>query len=197
MDNKTIDFYNHNAEKYFKWRSGQGADRAQQVFLQSMIRSGHILDLGCGTGEKSLWFKENGLRVTAIDASPEMLKYLTNIEELSCRQMDIRELKFEEKFDGIWASFSVQHLTLNEQNLLFAKIPRNLKVGGVFYLGIHEGNQSYRDQLGRLYVPRMENDLRDHYLSCNLSIFEFFREHSTSFDGKPIEVMHLFAKLKN
>ena len=196
MDNKTINFYNHNADKYSKWRSDQSADEAQTIFLQNTKSAGHVLDLGCGTGEKTLWFKQKGLMVTAVDASGEMLKYLTNINGVSCSQMDITELDFEEKFDSIWASFSVQHLEINEQDQLFAKIPNNLKNGGVFYLGMHEGTQSYRDQLGRLYVPRSENDLRNNCASNNLSIFDFFREQSTSFDGKPIKVMHLFARLK-
>ena len=69
-------------------------------------------------------------------------------------------------------------------------------VGGIFYLGIHEGDRSYRDQLGRLYVPRTEKDLRAICHSHNLVVFEFFREESSSFDGHPIEVMHMFSRLK-
>ncbi len=194
MDNKTIKFYDYNAEKYSKWRSDQGADQAQKVFLQNTKSAGYILDLGCGTGEKSLWFRNNGLAVKAVDASGEMLKFLKNAQGIFCSQMDIAKLEPAEKFDGIWASFSLQHLKKNEQNKLLKKIPRILNKGGTFYLGIHEGKQSYRDQLGRLYVPRSEKDLRAIFSSNELSIFEFFKEKSSSFDGKPIEVMHFFAR---
>ncbi len=195
MDNETINFYDQNAEEYSKWRSNQGADLAQEIFLQNTISAGNIMDLGCGTGEKSLWFRDNGLTVKAVDASNQMLQFLKNIDGVKCSRMDINELSFEENFDGIWASFSVQHLELHEQNILFKKIPKMLKAGGIFYLGIHEGNQSYRDQLGRLYVPRAEKDLRSIFLSNNLSIFKFFREQSHSFDGDPIKVMHFFSRL--
>ena len=33
----------------------------------------YILDLGCGTGEDAVWLSQKGARVTAIDASPEMV----------------------------------------------------------------------------------------------------------------------------
>ena len=194
MDEKTINFYDHNAEKYSKWRSDQSPDQAQKVFLQNTKPGGYILDLGCGTGEKSLWFRDNGLNVKAVDASEEMLKFLNNAQGVFCSQMDITRLEHEEKFDGIWASFSIQHLKINEQNELLKKIPKTLNKGGIFYLGMHEGSQSYRDQLGRLYVPRSEKDLRAIFSFNRLSIFEFFREKSSSFDGEPIEVLHLFAR---
>ena len=45
MDKKTIDFYDHNAEKYSKWRSDQGPDQAQKVFIQNTKPGGYILDL--------------------------------------------------------------------------------------------------------------------------------------------------------
>ena len=196
MDDKTINFYNKNAENYSKWRSNETEDQAQKIFLKYTKPDGHILDLGCGTGEKTLWFRNNGLAVTAIDASAKMLKFLKNVEGVFCSQLDITELGSQEKFDGIWASFSVQHLEVHEQNKLFGKIPNILKEGGIFYLGIHEGYRSYRDQLGRLYVPRTEKDLRAICRSHNLVIFEFFREESSSFDGHPIEVMHMFLRLK-
>jgi SAM-dependent methyltransferase len=39
------------------------------------VRPGlHTLDLGCGTGEDSLWLARNGCRVTAADGSPAMLE---------------------------------------------------------------------------------------------------------------------------
>ena len=80
MDDKTINFYNKNAEKYSKWRSNETEDQAQKIFLKYTKPDGHVLDLGCGTGEKTLWFRNNGLAVTAIDASAKMLKFLKKPE---------------------------------------------------------------------------------------------------------------------
>ncbi len=194
MDNETIKFYNKNADQYSAWRFKEGEDKAQTTFLKHLGCCGHILDLGCGTGEKALWFRKNGLTITAVDASKEMLKYLQNVNGISSLQMDIADLHLNEKFDGIWASFSLQHLRKTDQNIIIKDIPTLLKKGGIFYLGIHEGNQSYRDELGRLYVPRTESDLEYAFSTHKLSIIEIFKEKTSSFDGKPINVMHIFSE---
>ena len=36
--------------------------------------TGHILDIGCGTGENSLFFAEKGYKVTGIDFSPKAIQ---------------------------------------------------------------------------------------------------------------------------
>ncbi len=197
MDNETIKFYNKNAAKYSAWRIEEGEDKAQTTFLKYVGPTGHILDLGCGTGEKALWFRKNGLTITAVDASKEMLSHLQKVKGISSLQMDITKLSLNKKFDGIWASFSVQHLEKTDQDSLIHKVPNLLKEGGIFYLGIHEGNQSYRDQLGRLYVPRIENDLAGIFYALKLSIIKIFKERSSSFDGKQINVMHIFSQFSN
>jgi ubiquinone/menaquinone biosynthesis C-methylase UbiE len=39
------------------------------------VRPGEAaLDLGCGTGTDALWLAEQGMQVTALDASPAMLE---------------------------------------------------------------------------------------------------------------------------
>jgi ubiquinone/menaquinone biosynthesis C-methylase UbiE len=43
--------------------------------LAEHFRAGqHILELACGTGEDALWLAKQGLRVTATDGSPEMVR---------------------------------------------------------------------------------------------------------------------------
>lgn len=36
-------------------------------------RGSHVLELGCGTGEDAVWLAQQGIRVTATDASPQMI----------------------------------------------------------------------------------------------------------------------------
>jgi len=122
---------------------------------------------------------------------------LQKVDGISSFQMDITDLDLDEKFDGIWASFSLQHLKKTDQDILIKNIPTLLKKGGIFYLGIHEGNQSYRDELGRLYVPRTNSDLEYVFYTHKLSIIEIFKEKTTSFDGKPINVMHVFSQFSH
>ena len=195
MDHKTIEFYNKNASEYAKWRSTEKIDLAQKIFCNELPSSGQIIDLGCGTGEKSIWFSQKGFKVDAVDASFKMLEIFESYKSVKIQQMDLNEIVFSKKYDGIWASFSIQHLEKKNQDLLFCKISKALNKRGIFYIGIHEGHKAYRDNLSRLYVPRTENELRKVLKNLNLRIFNIFREENFSFDNKPITIMHIYAKM--
>ena len=195
MDHKTIEFYNKNASEYAKWRSTEKIDLAQKIFCNELPSSGQIIDLGCGTGEKSIWFSQKGFKVDAVDASFKMLEIFESYKSVKIQQMDLNEIVFSKKYDGIWASFSIQHLEKKNQDLLFCKISKALNKRGIFYIGIHEGHKAYRDNLSRLYVPRTESELRKVLKNLNLRIFNIYREENFSFDNKPITIMHIYAKM--
>ena len=194
MDHKTIEFYNKNASEYAKWRSTEKIDLAQKIFCNELAPGGQIIDLGCGTGEKSIWFSQKGFKVDAVDASLKMLEIFESHKAINIQQKDLNEIVFSKKYDGIWASFSIQHLEKKNQDLLFGKISKALNKKGIFYIGIHEGHKAYRDKLNRLYVPRRESELRKILKNFNLRIFNLFREENFSFDNKPINIMHIYAK---
>lgn len=196
MDKKTIEFYNNNAHKYAEWRTNEGIDLSQKIFLNEIKSEGEIIDLGCGTGEKTIWFHKQGLKVDAVDASPQMFEKLNNFKGIKIQKVDLSKIEFQKKYDGMWASFSIQHLVKNIQDLLFKKISKALNNNGILYIGIHEGYKIYRDNLNRLYVPRSENEIRKVFKKNDLMIFNFFKEKNLSFDNEPIKVMHIFAKLK-
>ena len=160
MDIKTIEFYNNNAHKYAEWRSKEETDLAQRIFLNEMKLYGKIIDLGCGTGEKAIWFNKKGLKVDAVDASIQMLEKFKQFKDINIKQIDLSKIMFLKKYDGVWASFSIQHLERIIQDSLIKKISNTLNKNGIFYIGIHEGNKSYRDNLHRLYVPRSETELK-------------------------------------
>ena len=197
MDKTTLDFYDKNAEKYLEWRSFQGPERAQEIFLQNVRTQGRILDVGCGTGNHSVWFAQKGFNVTAFDASKKMVGWLKQKNRVKCFQSDILDFNFDIGFDGIWCSFALQHLEKSNQNKFLEKIPKGLNKQGVFYLGIHEGSQEFRDKFGRYYAPRTQVEINSLFLKIGLSIFKTIKESSSSFDGSPIKVMHFFSTLKD
>ena len=194
MDKKTIEFYNKNSHRYAEWRSKESADLSQTIFLNEVKLNGKINDLGCGTGEKAIWFNKKGLKVDAVDASIKMLEKFKQFKDINTKQIDLSKIMFLKKYDGVWASFSIQHLEKSIQDRLFKKISKTLNKNGIFYIGIHEGNKSYRDNLHRLYVPRSETELKKILKKNKLQIFNFFKENNFSFDNKPIKIMHIFSK---
>ena len=118
MDHKTIEFYNKNASEYAKWRSTEKIDLAQKIFCNELAPCGQIIDLGCGTGEKSIWFSQKGFKVDAVDASLKMLEIFESHKAINIQQKDLNEIVFSKKYDGIWASFSIQHLEKKKPRLI-------------------------------------------------------------------------------
>jgi len=67
------------AADYDRTWTNSGAGRLQRdaVWRQivRLFRAGdHVLDLGCGTGEDAAHLMRHGVRVRAMDASPEMVR---------------------------------------------------------------------------------------------------------------------------
>ena len=64
-------------------------------FLEALQREGRtrLLEIGAGPGRDSLFFQQNGVQVTAVDLSPEMVR-LCQAKGLQAQVMDFRELDF-------------------------------------------------------------------------------------------------------
>ncbi len=71
-----------------------------------IFRAGdRVLDLGCGTGEDAAWLMRLGMRVTAIDASSEMVKR-AQARGVDARVLAIENiLRIEEQFDVVLSNF--------------------------------------------------------------------------------------------
>ena len=139
---KTIESYNKNAKEFSKkFKDNMDLERRRefQRFID-LLNGKKILDLGCGSGEHSLFFKEQGLDVTAIDLSEEMIK-LCKEKGLNVFLMDIENLNFpENSFDGIWAVSSLLHIPKHKIDKVLKKLNALLKNNGILYICLKEGN---------------------------------------------------------
>ena len=140
---KTIDSYNKNAKKLSeKFKSLMDLKRRCefQRFIDLLkTNRNKILDLGCGSGDHSLYFKERGLDVTSIDLSEEMIN-LCKEKGLNAFLMDIENLEFEDKsFNGIWAVTSLLHVPKSKLNEVIKKLNLILNDNGILYVCVKEG----------------------------------------------------------
>ncbi|SVB60985.1 uncharacterized protein METZ01_LOCUS213839, partial [marine metagenome] len=110
---KTIDFYNKNAENYCSKTIGIDLTQIYEKFLKYIPKQGAILDLGCGSGRDSLYFLNNGFDVTSMDASIEMVKLSSKLINQKTIHRKIEDIDFKDKFDGIWACASLLHINKN------------------------------------------------------------------------------------
>ena len=110
-----------------------------------MLQEHHLnrlLDVGAGIGQDSLFSQENGVVVTAVDLSREMIG-LCRDKQLDASQMDIYHLDFPpDSFDAIWSLNCLLHVPKADFSEVLAGIRRVLRGAGVFYLGVYGGPDS-------------------------------------------------------
>jgi ubiquinone/menaquinone biosynthesis C-methylase UbiE len=95
-----------------------------------------LLDIGCGTGQDSVYFAKKGMSVTALDLVSSSLERLSQREKrITCLTQDICQLNFPEgSYDVIYAHLSLQYFDDRQSHEIFANIFKILKKGGLFFV---------------------------------------------------------------
>lgn len=137
--NKTIEYYNENAEEFVKGTCNADMSENQNIFLNYLNKEDYILDLGCGSGRDSKVFIDKGYNVTAIDGSLELCKKAASFIRQKVLNLKFNDIDFENKFNGIWACASLVHVDKEDFKNIFNKITLALKENGVFYVSFKYG----------------------------------------------------------
>lgn len=125
-----------------------------------------FLELGAGAGYDSVFFMENGLSVTAVDISNEMV--------IKCREKGIEAYEFDFydlsslsiKFDCIYAINSLLHVPKNDLHKVLHEIDLSLNKNGLFYLGLYGGDDTETEFVKSDIpdAPRLFTFYSDNYL---------------------------------
>jgi len=101
-----------------------------------------ILDLGCGDGRDTLFFANNGMRVTACDFSEKALSklkkqiYEKSTPNVECKVLDIsKDLKSfsDNSFDAVYAHLTLHYFKNKETTQIFKELNRILKKEGLLF----------------------------------------------------------------
>lgn len=138
MSDKTLDYYNQNADSFVAGTVSVNFTETQNKFI-SRLQGGKVLDFGCGSGRDTKYFLDKGLQVTAIDGSKELCRMASEYTGIEVRQMLFQELDDQNLYDGIWACSSILHLSKPDLKQVFLKMIRALKTDGVIYTSFKYG----------------------------------------------------------
>ncbi|MGN0658283.1 MAG: class I SAM-dependent methyltransferase, partial [Emergencia sp.] len=158
MKDKTLEYYNENAEQFFQDTVEADMSHLYGRFLQKIPAGGRILDLGCGSGRDSRQFLDRGFRVTAVDGSAALCQLAERHigQEVLC--MDFGEMAFEECFDGVWACASLLHVPRDSIKGILARVSDALVPGGVLYACFKAGTGE-RNSGGRFFCDYSMGDM--------------------------------------
>lgn len=135
----TQDVYERNAARFDAERPKILFERNWlDKFLSFIPTDGHVLDLGCGSGNPiASYIIGHGYRLTGADASAAMLQLARDrLPDGDWRQVDMRALDLPEQFHGILGWDSFFHLTRTEQRSVLPKLAAHLFPSGVLMLTV-------------------------------------------------------------
>ncbi len=178
---KTIESYDKYAKDFsHKFKNLTNLDERPefQRFI-SLIHGKKILDLGCGSGDHALYFKQKGFEVTAIDLSNEMIK-LCKEKGINAKKMDIEKLEFKDNtFNGIWAVTSLLHIPKQKIGRIIKKLSKILRYNGLLYICMKEGKGEKLEKepngSERYFAYWKEEELK-----------KAFKEHFTLIDSEKV-----------
>ncbi len=149
-EKETIAYYNARADHFFQATAHLDMSALYERFEKRLPQNAVVLDAGCGSGRDTLHFASKGFKVSAMDASSEMVRLaraLTGLEVIESSFMEINE---DQKYDGIWACASLLHVPRAQIDTVINKLSTALKADGVLYTSFKYGlSEEFRH--GRLF----------------------------------------------
>ena len=172
MTNRTIDYYNDNADEYFN--SVISADMTENYtrFLQYVPKGASIVDLGCGSGRDLKYFKDNGYEAEGLDASEKLCILAREYSGCPVLCTDFLSWKTERRYDAFWANASLLHLTGKDIITFFAHKTKYLADNGIFYMSLKTGIPQGDDPKGRYFTPFSEELLEQLLKASKLELID-------------------------
>lgn len=133
------EFYQNSMLPAFETRKEKiGKNKFKQVTALTNVKAGKVLDIGCGIGEVSDVFLDNGWETHVTEMNNRAYAWLQtrNYNEVFHGTFD--DYSTTEKFDVIMAWGVVEHVL--DPNQFLKKVKKLLKPGGIFVSEVPHGN---------------------------------------------------------
>ncbi len=122
-----------------EWNAGWFAEVAEvEAALERFGASGDVLELACGTGLWTQYLARTAARLTAVDASPEVIELnRARVGDAAVEyvQADIFELRLPDRYDECCFGFWLSHVPEERFDEFWAGVGAALRPGGrVFFV---------------------------------------------------------------
>jgi ubiquinone/menaquinone biosynthesis C-methylase UbiE len=202
---QTIQSYDRTATSYAERTAIMPMPEQRERFMELLATpAGRILDLGCGPGRDTRFYRERAYSVTGVDLSGGMLaEARRRVPGGQFIQADMRRLPLRSaSFNGLWASASLLHLPKHSAGLALAEMQRVLAGNGLLFLAVKQGTaESWREPEGagpRFYFAYYEaEELARKVEQAGFEILSLSENHSQVQrhpDGSPVRWINLYAR---
>ena len=166
-----MNYYDENGQMFFDGTVDTDMTPHYEKFLKLIPENSHILDAGCGSGRDTKNFMDLGYTVTAIDGSEKMCELAGEYANIKVHHMQFQEIKWEDEFDGIWASASLLHVPSSEIDMVLAKLKKSLKENGILYSSFKYGDFE-GERNGRYFNDLTESTAQELFEKNGFEIIE-------------------------
>lgn len=160
-------------------------ERAAFLDRLRTVEAKTLLEIGAGTGHDSVYFRDEGLDVVAVDLAPEMVARC-RAKGVEAYERDFLHLGFDpESFDAVFAMNCLLHVPNADLPDVLKAVRTVLRPGGLFFLGLygglsHEGTVPQDQQVPkRFFASRTDAE-----------IFGYARESFEVIDFHTVEDEH-------
>lgn len=160
MSDKTLNYYNQHAQDFNDSTLNIDMSSLYGEFLPLIEPYGHILDAGCGSARDAIYFKQQGFRVSAFDASEKLASIASQNLKQVVEVSTFQTMNSQNQYDGIWCCASLLHVPKIDLPQAFLNLKNAMKDKGVLYVSFKYGN-SEREQNGRVFTDLNEATLED------------------------------------
>ena len=157
---KTLKYYNENAQSFASGTVSVKFTKVQDKFLEKLNPDAYILDFGCGAGRDTKYFLSRGYQVDAVDGSEQLCRIASEYTGIKVRQMLFQALDEKEKYDGIWACASILHLPKKQLREVLKNMYAALKSKGWNYASIKYG-EFEGERNGRYFTDFTTDTFKD------------------------------------
>jgi SAM-dependent methyltransferase len=159
-EDSTIDFYDQHAAEYFDRTATADLSSLYERFVRHLKPGAAVLDVGAGSGRDMKALKARGFRLLGIDASCKLAECASEFSGAICEPIRFDQIRFRNRFDGIWACASLLHVPKRSMPDVLHKLFVSLKRNGVLFVSLRHGDGESVSSDGRFFAYCRSGELR-------------------------------------